>query len=127
MSGYQQVIVIGNVGKDPDIRSTPSGLMICNLSIATSEKRKDEEVTEWHRCVLFGKTAEIAEKYVRKGKQVAITGRLQTRKWEKDGIDRYSTEILVDKLTLLGSKSDAQQAPQQQAPQQDSFDEDIPF
>ena len=126
MSGYQQVTILGNVGRDPDMRSTAGGMSICNLSIATSEKRKGEERTEWHRCVLFDKTAEIAEKYVRKGGQVLVVGRLQTRKWEKDGVERYSTEILVDRLTLVGGKPDSKPAPQQ-ASQQDSFDEDIPF
>ena len=101
--GINKVILIGNLGNDPDTRYTPSGSAVTNLSIATDESYKNRETqqmvpkTEWHRVVMFGKLAEIASQYLKKGSKVYIEGKLQTRKWQdKSGQDRYSTEILVD-------------------------------
>lgn len=154
--GINKVILIGNLGNDPDLRYMTNGNAVCNISVATSDSWKDksgqqQERTEWHRVVFFGKLAEIAGKYLHKGSKVYIEGRLQTREWEKDGIKRYTTEVIVDiggQMQMLDSRdgSGAQnashapqnqqrrtQAPQQSrpAPQQshnfDSFDDDIPF
>lgn len=153
MAGLNKVEIIGRLGNDPEQRALPNGDAVCNLSIATSETWKDaqgnkQERTEWHRVTMFGKVAEIAGKYLRKGSQCYISGKLQTREWEKDGIKRYTTEIVVTgfdgKLILLESANtndnqsqpQGQQqprnasAPQRQAPQpQPAFDDDsdIPF
>ena len=156
--GVNKVILVGTCGQDPEVRYLPNGNAVTNLSLATSEQWTDKqtgqkvEKTEWHRVSLFGKVAEIAGEYLRKGSQVYIEGKLQTREWEKDGIKRYTKEIVVDMqgtMQLLGGKpADAsqqrahpqaaavrQQPRQQQAsPQQsqqgappDDFDDDIPF
>jgi single-strand DNA-binding protein len=152
MRGVNKVILVGTCGQDPETRYTPGGTAITNLSLATSEKWKDKqtgqmvEKPEWHRVSLFGKVAEIAGEYLRKGSQVYIEGKLQTREWEKDGIKRYTTEIIVDMqgtMQLLGGKPNDQQSQQRQAhpqagaarqpaprPQQAAppdFDDDIPF
>lgn len=160
--GINKVILVGNLGQDPEVRYTPNGSAVTSLSLATSESWKDkntgqmQEKTEWHRISLFGKLAEIAGEYLRKGSQIYIEGKLQTRKWQdKQGQDRYTTEVVVDGFSgvmqMLGGRAEGgapmgggqqhqsapmQQAPQQQAPQQaapadngfnDSFDDDIPF
>lgn len=111
MASLNKVILIGNLGADPETRYAPSGDAICNLRIATTEVWKDKasgerrEATEWHRVVYFGRTAEVAAQYLRKGSQVYIEGRLQTRKWQdKDGQDRYTTEIRGDEMKMLGSR-----------------------
>ena len=150
-----KVMLIGNLGADPEIRSFPNGGKLANLRIATSESWKDKQTgqqqdrTEWHRVVFYGKIAEIAGEYLRKGSQCYVEGRLQTREWEKDGVKRYTTEIVVDMqgaLQLLGSRDESQEPrqqrtqgrndqaartpPRQQQPPQpdyDSFDDDIPF
>lgn len=145
MRGVNKVILIGTCGQDPETRYLPNGNAVTNLSLATSEQWKDKqgqkvEKTEWHRVVLFGKVAEIAGQYLNKGSQVYIEGKLQTREWEKDGIKRYSTEVVVDMqgtMQLLGGKQSGEQPPKQQAqrPQQsqqaaktDDFEDlDIPF
>lgn len=110
--GVNKVIIIGNLGGDPDVRFTGQGTPVANLTIATSEQWKDQqgqkqEKTEWHRVVIIGKLAEVAQQYLKKGAKVYIEGKLQTRKWNKDGIDRYTTEIVVDpvkgKLQMLDS------------------------
>lgn len=99
--GVNKVIFVGNVGQDPIVRFTPNGEAIANISLATSEKWKDQqgqqqERTEWHRIVIFGKTAEIAQQYVRKGSKLFIEGKLQTRKWQdNNGQDRYTTEVVI--------------------------------
>lgn len=155
--GVNKVILVGTCGQDPETRYTPGGTAITNLSLATSEQWTDKqtgqkvEKTEWHRVALFGKVAEIAGEYLRKGSQVYIEGKLQTREWEKDGIKRYTTEIVVDMqgtLQLLGGKESdgtprqqrarreagngnaqrpaANSNPSQQAAPPD-FDDDIPF
>ncbi|QAY85361.1 single-stranded DNA-binding protein [Pseudomonas arsenicoxydans] len=153
MRGVNKVILVGTCGQDPEVRYLPNGNAVTNLSLATSEQWTDKqtsqkvEKTEWHRVSLFGKLAEIAGEYLRKGSQVYIEGKLQTREWEKDGIKRYTTEIVVDmqgRMQLLGGKPQdgdqrqahpqAAAARQQPKPQQnqqaappDSFDDDIPF
>lgn len=111
MASVNKVILIGNLGTDPELRSFPNGDRVCNLRLATTDSWKDKasgekrEATEWHRVVLYRKLAEIAGQYLRKGSQVYLEGRIRTRKWkDKDGQDRYSTEIEVDELTMLGGK-----------------------
>lgn len=109
---------IGNLAADPEMRKTNNGVGIANFSIGVSEKRKDSEHTEWVRCVAFDKTADIAGRYLTKGKQVHITGRMQTRKWQdKDGNDKYSTEIIVDRLTMLGGPKSSVEAYKNKEPQ----------
>ena len=113
MASVNKVILIGNLGRDPETRYTTGGDAICNLNIATSEQWKDksgekQERTEWHRVVLFGRQAEIAGEYLKKGRSVYIEGRLQTRKYtDKDGVEKYSTEIVGDRMQLIGSGRDA--------------------
>ncbi|MFJ3685597.1 single-stranded DNA-binding protein [Pseudomonas sp. NPDC090208] len=159
--GVNKVILVGTCGQDPEVRYLPNGNAVTNLSLATSEQWTDKqtgqkvEKTEWHRVSMFGKVAEIAGEYLRKGSQVYIEGKLQTREWEKDGVKRYTTEIIVDMqgtMQLLGGRPQSdqgqqqsrpapQQAPRQPRPQQgaaqqsqqgappdfDQFDDDIPF
>jgi len=109
--GINKVILVGNLGNDPDVRYTAGGAAISNISIATSESWKDkesgemQEKTEWHRVVFFGKLAEIVAEYLKKGSQVYVEGRLQTRKWQdKDGHDKYTTEIVANEMQMLGGK-----------------------
>ena len=110
MASVNKVILIGNLGKDPETRYLPSGDAVTNINIATSEKWKDksgetQEHTEWHRVAFFGKTAEIAGEYLKKGSPVYVEGRIRTRKWQdKEGQDRYSTEIVADRMQLLGGR-----------------------
>lgn len=149
--GVNKVILVGMLGKDPEVRYTPGGVAVANISLATSEQWADKqtgnkvEKTEWHRVVIFGKLAEIAGEYLGKGSQVYFEGKLQTREWEKDGIKRYATEVIVGMdgvMQMLGSPPQGdrrQQGPrqaerprpttthQQPAPDYDSFDDDIPF
>jgi single-strand DNA-binding protein len=144
-----KVILIGNLGRDPEVRYTPNGLAVANITIATTESWKDkasgenQERTEWHRVVFYSRLAEIAGEYLRKGSKIFIEGRLQTRKWQDKTTnqDRYTTEIIADSLEMLGSKaggaptSDApptsfpEKATMETAPAEsaDSFDDDIPF
>lgn len=119
MASLNKVILIGNLGKDPETRYAPSGDAICNLTLATTETWKDKatgerrEATEWHRVVFFGRVAEVAAQYLRKGSQIYVEGRLQTRKWQdQNGQDRYSTEIHADNLLMLGGKAQSQDAGQ---------------
>lgn len=120
-----KVILVGNLGRDPELRYTPSGVAVASFPVATSEKFKDrdgnvQEKTEWHQIVVWRQLAEIAAKYLHKGKQIYLEGKIQTRKWQdKSGQDRYSTEIVMEKMQMLGSASDGQQnngagQPQQQ-------------
>ena len=109
MASLNKVILIGNLGVDPETRYLPSGDAVCNLRIATSENWRDKstgerrEITEWHRVVYFGRVAEVAAQYLRKGSQIYVEGRLQTRKWQdRDGNDRYTTEIRGDEMKMLG-------------------------
>ena len=109
MASVNKVILVGNLGRDPEVRFMPNGEAVCNFSIATTENWKDksgvkQEKTEWHNVVMYRKLAEIAGEYLKKGRPVYIEGRLQTRKWEKDGVTRYTTEIIGDNMQMLGSK-----------------------
>jgi single-strand DNA-binding protein len=110
MASVNKVIIIGNLGRDPETRYMPDGGAITNISVATTDKWKDksgemQEKTEWHRVAFFGKLAEIAGEYLKKGSQVYVEGRLQTRKWQdKDGQDKYSTEIVANVMQMLGSR-----------------------
>jgi single-strand DNA-binding protein len=110
MASVNKVILLGNLGRDPETRYTTGGDAVTNLNIATSEQWKDkngekQERTEWHRVVLFGRQAEVAGEYLKKGRSVYIEGRLQTRKYtDKDGVEKYSTEIVADRMQLLGGR-----------------------
>jgi single-strand DNA-binding protein len=145
MASVNKVILVGNLGKDPEMRFLPSGEAIANFSLATSETWKDKntgekkEATEWHRCSAFGKLADIIGQYVKKGSSIYVEGSLKTRKWQdKDGSDRYTTEIKVDQMKMLGSKGDGGgSVPHEEpteAPKQEKkagsfadMDDDIPF
>lgn len=111
MASVNKVILIGNLGKDPDVRYMPSGDAITNITVATTDTWKDksgekQEKTEWHRVAFFGRLAEIAGEYLKKGSQVYVEGRLQTRKWQnKEGQDQYTTEIVANEMKMLGSRS----------------------
>lgn len=110
MSGVNKVMLVGRLGKDPEVRHLESGAAVANFSIATSETYKDrntgerKEVTEWHNVVLWRGLAEVAEKYVKKGDLIYVEGKLRTRSWEKDGVTRYTTEVVGDNMTMLGGK-----------------------
>lgn len=110
MASVNKVILIGNLGRDPEVRYMPSGDAMANLSLATTDTWKDkngekQEKTEWHRVAMFGKLAEIAGEYLKKGSQVYIEGRIQTRKWtDKEGQERYSTEIVANEMKMLGGR-----------------------
>jgi single-strand DNA-binding protein len=153
--GVNKVILVGNVGNDPEVRYMPNGNAVANVSVATSDSWKDrntgdqQERTEWHRVVFFNRLAEIVEQYVKKGTKLYLEGRLQTRSWEQDGAKRYSTEIVANEMQMLDSRGAGgvnqefgDQAPPPAAPSQDSekgstqqpsssnfdnFDDDIPF
>lgn len=133
--GVNKVILIGNLGQDPEIRYMPSGAAVANLSLATSESWKDkdsgekQERTEWHRLVIFGRLAEIAGEYLTKGSKIYAEGKLQTRKWEKEGHDHYSTEIVVREMQMLDSRGSQKPHAENQhtEPAKDDFDDDIPF
>lgn len=142
--GINKVILVGHLGQDPEVKYMPSGGAVANVSIATSDQWKDKQSgemkdrTEWHRVVFFNRTAEVVGEYLKKGSQVYIEGRLQTRKWQnKEGQDMYTTEIVASDMQMLGGKGSAptqgqqQQShrpPQQKAPiPADDFDDDIPF
>jgi single-strand DNA-binding protein len=111
MASVNKVILIGNLGRDPEVRYAPSGSAICNVTIATSRqwKNKDsgerQEETEWHRVVFYDRLAEIAGEYLKKGKSVYVEGRLKTRKWtDKDGVEKYTTEVIAQEMTMLGGR-----------------------
>ena len=145
MAGVNKAIVVGNLGNDPEIRYAANGSAIASISVATSERWKDknsgeqQERTEWHRIKLFGRQAELAGEYLKKGSQVYIEGRIQTSKYQdKDGNGRWSTEIVAREMTFLGGRGggggggDSQSASSASPPQRDSgpsgdFDDDIPF
>ena len=129
MASLNKIIIIGNLGKDPEMRTFPSGDAVANVTIATTDKWKDKqtgeqkEAAEWHRVVFNGRLAEIAGQYLRKGSQVYVEGSLRTRSWEKDGVKQYATEIRADNMQMLGGRQGGggqqQDAPQQrQAPRQ---------
>ncbi len=142
--GINKVILVGNLGQDPDTRYMPSGSAVTNLRIATSEQWKDKqsgeqkERTEWHNVAMFGRLAEIAAEYLRKGSQVYIEGKLRTRKWQdKQGNDRWTTEVIADEMQMLGGRGGGGgPMPSDSGPPGQSysdsgsageFDDDIPF
>jgi single-strand DNA-binding protein len=117
MAGINKAIIIGRLGRDPEVRYTPSGVAVANFTVATSEDWKDKESgekkerTEWHRIVAFGKLGEICGQYLSKGRQVYIEGRIQTRDWEdQNGVKRYTTEIVASQMQMLGAKDEANTA-----------------
>ena len=141
--GINKVILVGNLGADPETRYMPSGSAVTNLSVATSESWKDKQTgeqkerTEWHKVAMFNRLAEIAAEYLRKGSQVYIEGKLRTRKWQdRDGNDRWTTEIIADEMQMLGGRGGGGSAPMSSGPgpssappqpPADDFDDDIPF
>lgn len=151
--GINKVILIGNLGADPEVRYTPANTAVCNISVATTDQWRDkqtgepQEKTEWHKVVMFNRLGEIAGEYLKKGSKVYIEGRLQTRKWQgQDGQDRYTTEIVANEMQMLDGRSGSgaapmddagygnrpQNAPQQQSrqsppPADDDLADDIPF
>lgn len=156
MASLNRATLIGNLGRDPEVRYMPSGDAVANLAIATTEKWKDKqtgeqkEATEWHRVAFFGKLADVCGQYLKKGSQVYVEGKIQTRKYtDKDGIEKYTTEIRGESMVMLGGRSDGAGAQPQSAPAQgqqqrnsyaeakgkpqpqrqvgDDFDDDIPF
>ena len=159
MASVNKVIIVGNLGRDPETRYMPSGDAMTNIAVATTDKWKDKatgeqkEATEWHRVAFFGKLAEIAGQYLKKGSQVYVEGKLRTRKWtDKDGIEKYTTEIIADSMQMLGSRqgmgggsaamddgnygggapasrpsAPASRGPAKQAPNLSDMDDDIPF
>jgi len=142
MAGVNKVILVGNLGKDPEVRHLENGTAVANFPIATSESYKDkngdrQEITEWHNIVLWRGLADIAEKYLRKGNQVYIEGKLRTRSWQdKDGNTRYTTEVVGDNMTMLGSRNESPSVPvnegsqnsnqKAEMPEQED-DDDLPF
>jgi single-strand DNA-binding protein len=144
MSGVNKVILVGRLGKDPEVRNLENGASVANFTIATSESYKDKttgekkEVTEWHNIVLWRGLAEIAQKYLHKGDLIFIEGKLRTRSWEKDGVTRYTTEVVGDNMTMLGarggsgsssgdsSRQSADRAPDF-SPSADAGTDDLPF
>ncbi len=144
--GINKVIIVGNLGGDPETRYMPSGSAVTNLTVATNESWKDKQTgeqkdrTEWHKVAMFNRLAEVAAEYLRKGSQVYIEGKLRTRKWQdKNGQDRWTTEIVADEMQMLGGRgggggsapmnSSSDSAPSSAPPQPgpDDFDDDIPF
>jgi single-strand DNA-binding protein len=138
--GINKVILIGNLGQDPEVKYMPNGNAVANITVATSESWKDKntgkrvERTEWHRVIFFRRLAEIVGEYLKKGSKVYIEGKLQTRKWQdKNGKDNWTTEIIANEMQMLDSRGDSQSsdAPAQQsskpAPSGNNFDDDIPF
>lgn len=152
--GVNKVILVGNLGNDPEVRYMPNGNAVANVSLATSDSWKDkntgeqQERTEWHRVIFFNRLAEIVEQYVKKGSKLYVEGRLQTRSWEQDGVKRYTTEIVASEMQMLDSRGSmgagdnafeqdrpaASSQPSRSAPSQqsapanfDNFDDDIPF
>ena len=121
MASVNRVTILGNLGQDPTVRYSPDGAAVTNISIATTSSWKDKnsgekrEETEWHRVVFYGRLAEIAGEYLKKGKPVYVEGRLKTRKWQnKEGVDQYTTEVIAESMQLLGGRDESQAAPAQQ-------------
>ena len=142
--GINKVIIVGNLGQDPDTRYMPSGSAVTNMTVATNESWKDKQTgeqkdrTEWHKVAMFGRLAEIAAEYLRKGSQVYIEGKLRTRKWQdQNGNDRWTTEVIADEMQMLGGRGGGSapmrndgpppNAPPAQSGGSDDFDDDIPF
>ena len=132
MAGVNKVIILGRLGQDPEMTYTASGMAVCKFSMATSKKNKEgKETTAWHRCTAFGKTGELLGQYMTKGKELYVEGELQYGQYEKDGITRYTTDIIVNQINFVGSNQTHNQ-PQQPNPKysnhgQQPHDDDIPF
>ena len=120
MAGVNKVILVGRLGRDPEMTYTPNGMAVCKFSLATSKKRKDgSELTAWHRCTAFGKTGEIIGQYMGKGRELYVEGELQYGQYEKDGVTRYTTDIIVNQFSFIGGKGGGVDASyQQDAPYQ---------
>jgi single-strand DNA-binding protein len=144
MAGVNKVIIVGNLGRDPEVRYTPDGTAVANFSVATSESWTDKQTgekrerTEWHRIVAWRRLGEICGEYLSKGRQVYVEGKLQTRSWEQEGVTRYTTEIIASDVQFMGGRGDAagpgaqgrgQRADQgyPEPPMADTQDDDIPF
>lgn len=134
MNGVNKAIIVGTLGKDPELKYMANGNAIANLSVATSEKWKDknsgqqQEKTEWHRVSMFGAVAEIAGKYLTKGSQVYLEGKIQTRKWQdKDGQDRYSTEVIASEMQMLGGKGRTEPKDSVEPQMEPDLDDELPF
>jgi single-strand DNA-binding protein len=148
MSGVNKVILVGRLGKDPEVRNLDNGAVVANFTIATSESYKDKttgekkEITEWHNIVLWRGLAEISQRYLHKGDMVYIEGKLRTRSWEKEGVTRYTTEVIADNMTMLstgrggsnssssgeyGARSNERATSETFSPQADSGTDDLPF
>jgi single-strand DNA-binding protein len=129
MPSVNKVILMGNLGRDPEVRFMPNGDAVCNFSIATTDSWKDkagerQEKTEWHNIVMYRRLAEIAGEYLKKGRPVYLEGRLQTRKWQtKEGQDRYTTEVIADSMQMLGGRDGAPAQESQPSSQQEARDE----
>lgn len=133
MASINKVILVGNLGRDPETRYAPSGDAICTVSIATTDRWRDKtsgemkDQTEWHRVVFFGKLAEVAGQYLRKGRQVYVEGSLRTRKWtDKDGQEKYTTEIRADVMQMLGTREGMGEAPSSRSQDEGSGDYNAP-
>ena len=132
MAGVNKVILVGNLGKDPEVRHLDNGVAVANFSLATTENYKNKQgervsQTEWHNIVLWRGLAEVAENWLKKGSSIYVEGKIRTRKWEdKDGVTRYSTEILGDNMTMLGGKSSSENKTEQTSESEESQD-DLPF
>ena len=130
MASLNKAMLIGNLGKDPESRFTDSGMEVCNFSVATSEKYKGEEKTEWHNITAFGKLAAICGEYLTKGRTVYIEGRLNTRKWlDRDGSDRWTTGIIAERMVMLSGKGDGGNIRESQADDAADYNDpnEIPF
>ncbi len=130
MASVNKVILVGNLGRDPEMRYMPNGEAVCNFSIATTDNWKDkngqkQEKTEWHNIVMYRRLAEIAGEYLKKGRPVYVEGRLQTRKWEKDGVTRYTTEIIADQMQMLGGREGAGSNASYDSPPADDMNQDM--
>lgn len=142
MASVNKVILVGNLGRDPEVRHAPNGTAVCNLSLATTRSWKDKtsgekvEETEWHRVVFYDRLAEVAGEYLKKGRSVYVEGRLKTRKWtDKEGVERYTTEVVATDMQMLGARTDAEGAPRPartaapvyEGGADDGFGDDPPF
>tara|TARA_B100001540_G_C15776221_1_gene628790 strand:+ start:246 stop:647 length:402 start_codon:yes stop_codon:yes gene_type:complete len=133
MAGVNKVILVGNLGKDPEVKYLDNGVAVANFSLATTENYKNREgervsQTEWHNIVLWRGLAEVAEKYLKKGANIYIEGKIKTRKWEdKEGVTRYSTEILGDNMTMLGGRPSLEDKTETSDELQENTKDDLPF
>lgn len=132
--GINKVTLLGNLGRDPEVRYTPDGKAVANINIATSESWKDKntgekvEKVEWHRVIFFGKLAEICGEYLQKGSKIYLEGKIRTRKWsDKNGVEKYTTEIHSDEMLMLDSAEHASQSQRPVENDEDEFSDDVPF